>query len=154
MSQKLNVKNRGVDSKTIIKLKEKATEAKSNAYVGQSNFPIGVAILMKNGDIITGFNIETSSYSLTICGERVAMSSALSQGYKPQEIDKILIIGDVDAPISPCGACREFMSDFINDNVDIILCGKNDSIIITSIGKLLPHRFTEQFLEHSSQLHG
>jgi cytidine deaminase len=150
MSQEISVKNRSVDEKIILEMREKAAEAKFNAYVGQSNFPIGVAILMRNGDIVTGFNIETSSYSLTICGERVAISSALSQGYKPQDIDKILVIGDVDSPISPCGACREFMSDFINDNVDIILCGKNDSIIITSIGKLLPHRFTEQFLEHSS----
>lgn len=128
----------------ITQMLNKALEAKNNAYVKYSGFPIGVSILTKDGNIVTGFNIENASYSLTICAERAAFASFLTQGYKTTNIDKILVVGDVDAPISPCGACREFMSEFIHDNVEIILVGKKDKIK-TSINELLPHRFTKQF---------
>jgi cytidine deaminase len=106
-----------------------------------------VAILTKEGNIVTGFNIEHASYSLTICAERVTLSSLLAQGYKPSDIDKILVVADVSTPISPCGACREFMSGFIDNNVDIILVGQENTMIKTSIDELLPHRFTKQFAE-------
>lgn len=134
------------DNETLNQMLNKALEAKNNAYVKYSGFPVGVAILTRDGDIVTGFNIEHASYSLAICAERATFASFLTQGYKTSNIAKILIVGDVDSPISPCGACREFMSEFINDNVDIILVGKKDKMIKTSINELLPHRFTEQFI--------
>ena len=118
---------------------KKASEAKLSAYVKYSGLPVEVSILTKDGNISTGFNIEHSSYSLAVCAEKAAIIALLIQGYNPSDISKILILGDTDTHISPCGACREFISEFSSNNVEILLASKSEKIIKTSIDDLLPN---------------
>lgn len=93
------------------------------AYAPYSNFFVGAALLCKNGNIYTGCNIENSSYSATVCAERVAFSNAISQGEK--EFIAIAIVGGKDRIIntfcSPCGICRQVMSEFCNKDFKILL---------------------------------
>ena len=90
-----------------------AKAARLKAYVPYSNFKVGAAIELNDGTIIHGANIENSSFGLTSCAERNALFSLISQGYDPKEIKEITIIGGSKGPISPCGACRQVMSELI-----------------------------------------
>lgn len=123
------------------KLREKAIEAMNNAYAPYSRFKVGCSILMKDNTVITGANIENASYGLTNCAERSALFSAYSQGYRQEDIIKMVIVGDTDDVISPCGACRQVISELVNDNTEIILTNlKNDYLIVTK-EQLLPFSF-------------
>lgn len=88
-----------------------AIEASKRAYVPYSHFPIGAALKTKDGTIYTGCNIENASFGLTNCGERTAIFKAVSEGH--QQLLEIAIYGETDEPISPCGACRQVMAEFL-----------------------------------------
>ena len=123
------------------KLYEKVLKAFHNAYTPYSKFKVGAALLMKNGDIITGSNIENASYGLTNCAERSALFAAYSQGYRQDDIIKMMIIGDTKGPISPCGACRQVMSELINPEVEVILTNLSKNQKVLFIKDLLPYSF-------------
>lgn len=98
---------------TDIELLEMAANVRENAHVPYSKFRVGAAIVTKNGNVYTGCNIECSSYGISICAERVALVKAVSAGEK--EFDKIAVVGGLENSLtytSPCGACRQFLSDF------------------------------------------
>ena len=88
-------------------LYEKALESYRKAYAPYSNFSVGAAILADDGNIITGCNVEIASYGLTICAERNAIFNAYNQGYRKENLLKILVTGNTPNPISPCGACSQ-----------------------------------------------
>ena len=119
------------------KLLEKALEAKKKSYSPYSNFKVGAAILTEKG-IYTGTNIENSSYSATICAERVAIFKAISDGAK--ELSSILIVGDQDLTY-PCGICRQVMAEF-NPEMGIILANDKEIKKEMSLKELLPYSFT------------
>ena len=96
---------------------------------------------MNDGTIIHGANIENSSFGLTSCAERNALFSLISQGYDPKEIKEITIIGGSKGPISPCGACRQVMSELIPKATKIFLTNLEDEIYETTIEALLPFGF-------------
>uniref|UniRef100_A0A0N5C732 Cytidine deaminase n=1 Tax=Strongyloides papillosus TaxID=174720 RepID=A0A0N5C732_STREA len=96
---------------------EASAKVMKNSYSPYSNFPVGAALLTKCGKIITGANIENASFGATICAERSAFVSAVSQGYK--DFVAIAISTNVAAPASPCGVCRQFMVEF--GNIKVIL---------------------------------
>ena len=83
---------------------EKAVDSKANAYAPYSNFHVGAALLTKDDKIYTGCNVESSSYSLTLCAERTAIFKAISEGER--NFKAIAVAGDTEDFISPCGACR------------------------------------------------
>ncbi|MDD4000082.1 MAG: cytidine deaminase, partial [Bacilli bacterium] len=95
------------------KLFEKVLEAYQRAYTPYSHFNVGAVLLMNDGNMITGSNIENASYGLSNCAERSALFSAYSQGYKKEDIIRMMVIGGTKGPISPCGACRQVMSELI-----------------------------------------
>ena len=99
-------------------LAEAAIKAKKNALPTYSNFYVGAALLTNEDKVYTGCNIESSSYSLTICAERNAIFKAISEGER--EFKAIAIAGDTNDFISPCGACRQVISDLCGE-IDIIL---------------------------------
>lgn len=134
-------KDEDLRDKKILKTLNEAKKAQNSAYAKYSNFHVGASILTKKGELVSGFNIENESYSMTLCAERVALSSYMAQGYKLSDIEMILIVGQNKDPISPCGACREFMSEFIDNNVEIFLAGNGKHIAKTNIGTLLPYKF-------------
>lgn len=115
-----------------------AKEASRNAYAPFSGFKVGAALLTKSGRIFTGCNVENSSYGLSNCAERTAVFKAVSEG--ETEFSEIVIYADSDEIFSPCGACRQVLSEFSSDLKITIL--SNKEIIETSINELLPLKFT------------
>lgn len=120
----------------LIKLAE---EASKNAYVPYSKFPVGACILTENDKIFTGCNFENASYGLTICAERNAVGSAIAAGER--KFKAIAIFSPNMQNCTPCGACRQVLSEFQSDNgLDVItLC--SDGIRVHTINELLPEGF-------------
>jgi len=125
------------------KLFEKVNVAYKNAYTPYSKFNVGAAILLKDGKIITGSNIENAAYGLTNCAERSALFSTYSLGYRKDDIERIMVIGNTKKPISPCGACRQVMSELINPEIDVVLTNLNKDIKVMKVKELLPYSFSE-----------
>lgn len=117
----------------------KAKEARKLARARYSNFKVGAALLTGNSEIFTGCNIESSSYGLTICAERVALTKALSEGR--DNFKAIAIYAKDGAFCPPCGACRQLLYDYAPD-IDIVLSdGKINKII--KLKELLPFAFDD-----------
>ena len=115
---------------------QKAIEMRSQALAPYSNYKVGAAILTESGKIFGGCNIENSSYSLTICAERVALFKAVSEG---ETKFKALSVSTNNAGM-PCGACRQVIWD-ICGNISILICNTNKLITKTESIKLLPMPF-------------
>jgi cytidine deaminase len=125
-------------------LAESAIKAKQNALPTYSNFFVGAAVLTTESKVYTGCNIESSSYSLTICAERNAIFKAVSEGER--EFIAIAVAGDTDDYISPCGACRQVISDLCGE-IDVILVNSNGDYIVKKTSELLPFAFGDKDLE-------
>ena len=125
-------------------LAQKATEAKSKALPTYSNFYVGAALLTDNGKVYSGCNIESSSYSLTICAERTAIFKAISEGER--KFKAIAVAGDTDDFISPCGACRQVISDHCGD-INIIMVNKKNELKVSKTSELLPLAFGDKDLK-------
>lgn len=108
-----------------------------NSYAPYSHFPVGAAILFKNGEIVTGCNVENASYGLTICAERNAMSAAVARGLR----DPLAIAVTGNTPhCAPCGACRQFLSEFNPDM--LVVTEGGDGVSIRALNELLPMNFS------------
>ena len=118
-----------------------AVETSKKAYVPYSHFPIGAVLVAKDGTIFTGVNVENASFGLTNCGERTAIFKAVSEGY--QDFSEIVIYGQTEKPISPCGACRQVMAEFMSPDAKVTLIAKDKSVKVMTLGDLLPYSFTE-----------
>lgn len=125
------------------KLYEKARYAYQNAYTPYSKFNVGAVLLLKDGSMITGSNVENASYGLSNCAERSALFAAYSLGYRRDDIEKMMVIGNTKTPISPCGACRQVISELINPDVEVILTNLNQDIKRFTVKELLPYSFTD-----------
>jgi cytidine deaminase len=130
-----------MDYKELI---QAARKAKKNSHSPYSKFRVGAALLTKSGKIYTGCNIENSSYSLTVCAERTALFKAVSEGEK--KFLAMVISTDVKDFISPCGACRQVVSDLAGD-IDIVLTNGVGKTKIMRMKELLPHPFTPKNLK-------
>lgn len=127
-------------SKFDITPKELMSRAKAyreRAYAPYSKFPVGAAVLMDDGSVFGGCNVENASFGVTICAERVAMSSAVAAG-KTGPL-AIAVAGGLGVFCSPCGACRQFLSEF-NPRLEVLLM-KEGEIASFSLDILLPHHF-------------
>jgi cytidine deaminase len=115
-----------------------ALKACEQSYAPYSKFRVGAALLCDDDSIITGVNVENRSYGLTICAERNAIAAAIASGKKRF---KALVIAtpDADYPVSPCGACRQVISEFMHSSVPVIFGNSEDSYISSTVGELLPH---------------
>lgn len=119
-------------------LYDRAVDAMQNSYSPYSNYKVGAAVLTKCGKVFTGCNIENSSYGVTICGERTAVSKAVSEGYR--EFEAIAVCGSDDTPAFPCGICRQFIFEFGSD-IKIIMLDENNEMVTYKISELLPKGF-------------
>ena len=120
---------------------ELAVETSKKAYVPYSHFPIGAVLVSKDGTFFTGVNVENASFGLTNCGERTAIFKAVSEGY--QDFSEIVIYGQTEKPISPCGACRQVMAEFMSPDARVTLIAKDQSTKVMTLAELLPYSFTE-----------
>lgn len=106
------------------KLFDMAVSASSNAYVPYSHFSVGAAVLFDSNKIYTGCNVENSSFGLTLCAERNAISTAIAAGEKGN-IKAIAISSPNSKMCYPCGACLQWMSEFCSHDMEIILENEN-----------------------------
>jgi cytidine deaminase len=125
-------------------LAEKAVDAKKIALPSYSNFHVGSALLTKEGKIYLGGNIETPSYSLTICAERTAIFKAISEGER--NFSAIAIASDSQDYCPPCGACRQVIIDLCG-NIDVIMINHKNEIKVFKISELLPLAFGDEDLK-------
>ena len=129
-----------------IRLIEYAVEARKNSYSPYSNFKVGASVLTDGGEIFTGCNIENSSYTPTVCAERVAIFKAVSEGHK-----KFTAIAVVCEPKEqfcfPCGVCRQVMAEFFDDDTIILLSNPQKEYKELHLSDLLPYRFNKNSLK-------
>lgn len=121
---------------------DNATAMLDRAYVPYSNFPVGAALVTKDGEFFSGCNIENASYGLANCAERTAIFKAVSEGKK--EFDYLVVTGDTDGPISPCGACRQVMVEFCEPDMPVLLTNKKGKQLSTTVKELLPGAFRSE----------
>jgi len=123
-----------VDRAELIRL---AREAHQRAYAPYSQFEVGAALLGVSGQVYTGCNVENISYGLTMCAERVALFKAVSEGER--EFQAIAVV--TENGVSPCGACRQALSEFGLDMEIIISQSDGDWHEVYSLRDLLPRSF-------------
>ena len=116
-----------------------------NAQVPYSQFPVAALLIDDNGRKHKGVNVENASFGLTICAERNAITTAITENMK--KIKVLVITGNTPEPISPCGACRQVIREFSDKDTIIILANKDNKYKITSIEELLPYSFGAEDLE-------
>ena len=123
-----------------------ARRARENADAQFSHFKVGAALETTDGVIVTGCNIENATYGLTICAERVAMFKALSEGHRA--FSRIAIVADTEAPIPPCGACRQILWEF-GGNLEVRLANLTAEKGTYHLKDLLPFPFDARLLGQS-----
>ena len=127
-----------MDNLELLNIAKKACE---NAYVPYSHFHVGACALYDTGNYYLGCNVENASYGLTLCAERNAMSNAVVSGEKGKLV-KIAIFSKNRTNCMPCGACRQWMSEFRKDDtLQIILESEDSKCAVFTINELLPYGF-------------
>lgn len=133
------------------KLVEKAFEVLTHAYVPYSNFRVGACLEMKDGNYITGVNIENASYGLSNCAERSAIFAAYSRGYQKEDIKAMAIVTRAEKLTTPCGACRQVLGELLRPETPIILTNGTEEFE-TDIRTLLPYSFDEKSLNQTDNI--
>jgi len=123
---------------------ELARQVREQAHAPYSKFKVGAVVECGDGRIFTGCNVENSSYSLTMCAERVALGKAVSEG--AHDFIRIAVIADAHAPVPPCGACRQVISELCGKQTEIVMVNLQGQIETHTIGQLLPEAFDQSFL--------
>ena len=123
------------------KLMEKAIETSKNSYSPYSKFAVGACVLMDDGSVYTGCNFENASFGMTICAERNAIGSAIADG--KIKIKAVAIYSPNQQKCFPCGACRQVIHEFCENDADVDIILKNgENIEIYTLAQLLPESFS------------
>ena len=132
-----------MNHKDLIK---KAEEARKLSYSPYSHFAVGAAVLTKDGKVFLGANVENSSYPLCMCAERNALYNAMMNGYQKEDLVALALIADTDEPCSPCGACRQVISELLPELAPIYMASLNGKVKETNAKELLPFAFSKKDL--------
>jgi len=114
-----------------------AREAAKHAYAPYSKFLVGAAILLDDGRVFTGCNVENASYGLTICAERNAVFAAVTASKQPLRLRAVVVVTDISPPAMPCGACRQVLAEFAVSDLVVAIDGFGE----IAFGELFPHPF-------------
>lgn len=125
-------------------LVEAAEQARTRASAPYSNFKVGAALETAGGKIYTGCNIESATYGLTMCAERVAVWKAVSEGER--EFARIAVVADTDKLTPPCGSCRQILWEFCGD-IPVTLSNLAGDAETLRMSDLLPRAFDSEFLK-------
>jgi cytidine deaminase len=128
----------------IQRLVDAAKVARDCSLSPFSNFCVGAAVETEEGLIYTGCNIESASFGLTVCAERVAIWKALSEGER--KFKRIAIVGDTEPLTPPCGTCRQIIWEWCR-NTTVVLANLHGGIEILEMRELLPRAFDARFLK-------
>lgn len=123
---------------------EAATAVRENAYAPFSNFRVGSALETEDGEVIAGCNVESASYGLTVCAERVAIWKAISLGKR--KIKQIAVVADTEELTPPCGVCRQIIWEFGGD-IPVVLANLHGKVETMQMKELLPRAFDTKFLK-------
>jgi cytidine deaminase len=127
-----------------------ARDFATRAYVPYSQFPVGAAVLVEDGSVIGGVNIENASYPLTMCGERSAVVTAASAGYRT--VYAVAVSAPKAPATTPCGACRQVLNEFKPEGDDmIVLLDEGSSWQETTLATLLPNAFGPRDLDRAAE---
>lgn len=125
----------------------KAKEARKLSYSPYSHFAVGAALLCKDGEVFLGANVENSSYPLCMCAERNALYNAYMHGYKKEDFVALALCAATDEPCSPCGACRQVISELFPEQAPIYMSNMNGDVKETTAVELLPFAFSSKDLQ-------
>lgn len=128
-------------------MKEKLLDELNNSYSPYSNFRVSAVAVMKDGKEFVGTNVENASYGATICAERVAITSAVAAGYKKGDFDKLYVMVDSDNISSCCGMCIQVISEFYDEDSEIILMNNQGEFKKYIVSDLYPVQFDEEDLK-------
>ncbi|OIK16592.1 cytidine deaminase [Bacillus sp. MUM 116] len=128
----------------IQQLIEEAKKAREKAYVPYSKFGVGAALLTSNGKAYHGCNIENAAYSMCNCAERTALFSAYALG--DRDFQMLAVVADTDRPCSPCGACRQVISELCPRDMKVVLTNLKGDILEITVEDLLPGAFSQEDL--------
>ena len=144
-----SVRDEQTDASASRDLVQAARGAMKKAYVPYSHFPVGAALQLSNGEVVTGANIENASYGLTNCAERTAIFRARMLHDLPGDtsIVAIAVVADSEGAISPCGACRQVMAEFCEASVPVVLTDLQGDELHTTVGDLLPYAFDSRQMD-------
>lgn len=126
-----------MDETTKSRLVETAREAAHHSYAPYSRFRVGAALLTSDGTVFAGVNVENRSYGLGICAERSAIVSAVTAGHSAYTAIAVYS-PDADYPISPCGACRQVMSEFMDPDAEVIFVDRDGNEETHTVAEILP----------------
>jgi len=127
------------------RLRELAAKAAEQAYAPYSRFRVGAALLLEDGAVVTGCNVENCSYRLTSCAEQGAIARAVAEWGPGIRVRAVAVANLNGAASMPCGACRQTLSEFGEDGMVVLYPGE-DGPEETTLGELLPHAFRMEYL--------
>lgn len=133
-----------MNDKQIEELIESAKKVREMAYAPFSNFKVGAAVRTKNGKIYTGCNVESASYGLTVCAERIAIWKAVSEGER--EFVRVSVVADTEELTPPCGVCRQIIWEFCGD-IPVTFSNLKGKTETVQMSELLPRAFDTKFLK-------
>jgi len=133
-----------LSEESLKELVQAAKEARLHSVAPFSCFLVGAAVRTEEGKVYTGCNVESASYGLTVCAERVAIWKALSEGER--DFTELAIVADTEALTPPCGTCRQIIWEFCK-NATIVLANLHGRSETASIKELLPRAFDARFLQ-------
>lgn len=125
----------------------KAKDARKLSYSPYSHFAVGAAVETKDGKVFVGANVENSSYPLCMCAERNALYNAYMNGYKKEDLKALALCADTDGPCSPCGACRQVISELFPSDAPIYMSNMKGDVQETNAVELLPFAFSPEDLK-------
>jgi len=131
-------------SEDLQPLIEAAKEARLQSVAPFSDFKVGAAVRTDSGKVYTGCNVESASYGLTVCAERVAIWKALSEGER--HFTELAVVADTDTLTPPCGTCRQIIWEFARD-AKIVFANLDGRNQVFNIRQLLPDAFDARFLK-------
>jgi cytidine deaminase len=123
---------------------EAAKAIQTRAYAPYSRFKVGAAIATPDGRVFTGCNVENAAYPVGSCAEAGAISAMVAAG--ESRITEIVVMGEGEHLVTPCGGCRQRIREFADLDVEVISHGVDGQPLVQTLGQLLPHSFGPEFL--------
>jgi cytidine deaminase len=124
-----------------------ATEAREKAFAPFSKFRVGAALEAEDGTVVPGCNVESASYGLTMCAERVAIFRGVADGFRC--FKRVAVVTDTDTPTPPCGACRQLLWEFAPD-AEVVLANLKGDVVKWTVKELIPGAFDAQQLREAA----
>ncbi|KAK7545500.1 cytidine deaminase, partial [Phyllosticta paracitricarpa] len=160
--EELNLDQYRVTAQELQALSAKCLEARERAYCPYSQFRVGAALLLRphsasttataEPTIVIGANVENASYPVGTCAERVAVGTAVVQGYTRGDIRAVGVATDIEGYCSPCGMCRQFLREFLDLDTPIFMHNKDGNFQVKTMGELLPMSFGPDVLPPPEEL--